>query len=95
MQRNTIILALLAFGIPAVAAVAQTTDPVVGYQGACADNASIGHTKGITIGNPQLERNAVIALLTEQPLGPTGGTMEGEPGGGSGMGGSAGGVGAR
>jgi hypothetical protein len=95
MRRCTIILALLALGIPGGFAVAQTNGAVNAYPGAYADNTVTGGAEGIIIGNPQAERDAVMARLDQRRFGPGNGTMEGEPDGGSGTGGSAGGVGSR
>lgn len=91
-----IILATLALGILGVPAMARTTGAVDTYQDAYAGAPSItSHPGGITIGNPDAERNAVLSLLDEHHFRQSNGTMEGEPDGGSGLGGSAGGVGAR
>lgn len=95
MRRSLIILAILALGVPAVSAVAQTTGSVDAYRGSYTDNAITGGAEGITIGNPRAGRDAVMARLDERRFGHSNDTMAGEPDGGSGMGGSAGGVGSR
>jgi hypothetical protein len=95
MHRCTIILALLVLGMPSGFAMAQTTSTVDAYPGAYADNAVTGGAEGIIIGNPQAERDAVMARLDERHFRSSNDTMEGEPDGGSGTGGSAGGVGSR
>lgn len=95
MHRSMIILAILALGVPGASAVAQTTGSVDAYRGAYADNAITGGAEGITIGNPRAERDAVMARLDEHRYRVSNDTMAGEPAGGSGMGGSAGGVGSR
>lgn len=95
MRRGVIILAILTLGAPGVSAMAQTTGSVNAYRGAYADNAITGGAEGITIGNPPAERNAVLARLDEHRFRHSNDTMAGEPDGGSGMGGSAGGVGSR
>jgi hypothetical protein len=89
------ILAILALGVPGVAAVAQTTGPVNAYRGAYADNAVTGGAEGITIGNPPAERDAVMARFDERRFRHSNDTMASEPAGGSGMGDSAGGIGSR
>ena len=78
-----------------MSALAQPSGPVDAYQGSYADNMITGGANGLTIGTPRVERNAVIARLEQRRDRPTSGTMAGEPAGGSGIGGSAGGVGAR
>ncbi|HSZ94122.1 MAG TPA: hypothetical protein VK822_32635 [Acetobacteraceae bacterium] len=95
MHRCATMLALLALGVPGGFAVAQTTGTVDAYPGAYADNAITGGAGGITIGNPQAERDAVMARLDARHFRSSNGTMADEPDGGSGMGGSAGGVGSR
>jgi hypothetical protein len=90
-----LIPAILALSVPGVAAMAQPTGAVDAYRGAYADNMLTGGANEITIGNPPRERNAVIARLDEHRFARSNGTIAGEPAGGSGMGGSAGGVGAR
>jgi hypothetical protein len=92
-----IILATLALGMLGVPAMARTSGALDTYQRAYDGTPSVVTSRagGITIGNPQAERDAVLALLDEHRFRQSNGTMEGEPDGASGLGGSAGGVGAR
>lgn len=97
MRPGMIILAVLVLGIPGVTASARSTSMMDSYQSAHHGRLSVAASRGdcITIGNPRAERDAVLALLDERRFARSDGTMEGEPDGGSGIGGSAGGVGAR
>jgi hypothetical protein len=97
-----IILATLALGILGAPALARSPRAVDTHQrayhrapSAVAGRASGITTAGITIGNPGADRDAVLALLDERGFRQSNGTMAGEQGGASGLGGSAGGVGAR
>jgi hypothetical protein len=95
MRPGMIILAILVLGVPVMSAMAQTIGPVDAYRGTSADKALTGGAEGVTIGNPPAERGAVMARLDQRRTRQTNDTVAGEPAGGSGMGGSAGGVGSR
>jgi hypothetical protein len=102
MRRSTIILATLilatlALSIPGVPVVAWATGAVDAYPATHYGSPGVvtSRTGSITIGNPRAERDAVLALLDEHRFRRSNDTMAGEPAGGSGLGGSAGGVGAR
>jgi hypothetical protein len=95
MRYSTMILAILALGLSGAGAMARTEGSVDAYQGVAADSAITSQAGGTTIGNPPAERDAVMARLDERRFTRSNDTMEGEPAGGTGMGGSTGGVGSR
>jgi hypothetical protein len=97
LTRATLILATLALGLQGVPAMAWVTRAVDAYPGTYDGSPGVVTSRAgsITIGNPRAERDAVLALLDEHRFRQSDDTMAGEPAGGSGLGGSAGGVGAR
>jgi hypothetical protein len=92
-----IILATLALGILGAPAMARPPRAANTHQYAYdrAPGVVAARPTSITIGNPTADRDAVLAMLDERRFGQSNGTMAGEPDGASGLGGSAGGVGAR